>query len=47
MGSVCCCFRIKDPNLGENLDTSSHGNCICPKCFISNLFNKVHLGDSL
>jgi len=47
MGSICCCFRIKDPDPGENLDTSSHGNCICPKCFISNLFNKVHLGDFL
>jgi hypothetical protein len=47
MGSACCCFRVKDPDHRENVDTPSHGNSICPVFFITNLFNKVHLGDSL
>ncbi|XP_059446840.1 probable E3 ubiquitin-protein ligase RHB1A [Corylus avellana] len=40
MGSACCCFRVKDLDPRENVDTSSHGNSIYHECFFSNLFNK-------
>uniref|UniRef100_A0A2N9EHU7 Uncharacterized protein n=1 Tax=Fagus sylvatica TaxID=28930 RepID=A0A2N9EHU7_FAGSY len=38
MGSVCCCFPVKDP--GEILDGSSHENNIPPNSLIHNFLDK-------
>ncbi|XP_057481484.1 E3 ubiquitin-protein ligase At3g02290-like isoform X2 [Actinidia eriantha] len=40
MGALCSCFRVPEVEDTVEPQSSNHGNCRCPSCFIHNLKNK-------